>query len=394
MLSLSSRITRIAESQTVALTSLLATMKRQGKDVVSLGAGEPHFATPTFIRQAAIDAIQKDDTKYTAVNGLFELRRSMANWIYNEHGVEYSPDNIIVTCGAKHAIYQSIMVICDPGDAIIVPTPYWVSYPEQIKLAGGHFKTIRPQSSDLKITAEQLDKAISRKTKAFILNSPCNPSGVVYSKAELQAIAKVIKDSGIFLISDEIYDKIIYDQLDYASSAVFSDIRDQLIYINGVSKSFAMTGWRIGFLAANSHIVAAIKKYQGHSTTQATTISQRAAVQAYQADKIFLNEMLAEYQLRRDYVMQRLAHIKNARCHLPSGAFYAFPDFSSYFNKNMGIKSSLDFCYYLLEKFRVGLVPGAAFGMDAHVRLSFAASQEALAKAFDRIESALTTLSH
>ncbi|MBN1479827.1 pyridoxal phosphate-dependent aminotransferase [candidate division KSB1 bacterium] len=367
-------------------------MKREGKDVISLGAGEPDFATPYAIQQAATHAIQKGNTKYTAVSGIYELRQAISNWINNEYSVIYSPENIVVTSGAKHAIYQSIIAICDPGDEIIVPIPYWVSYPAQIELAGGVVKTITPQTMDLKITAEQIDQAITAKTKAIILNSPCNPSGVVYSKPELEAIARVIKRNGIYVISDEIYDKIIFDALEYSSMTYFADVRDQLIYVNGVSKSFAMTGWRIGFLAANSQIVSAVKKYQGHSTTHPTTISQVAALEAYRGDQSFHREMVAAFQQRRDYVMQRLSTIKKTGCVFPRGAFYAFPDLSLYYNKNMGIKSSLELCYYLLEQFGVGLVPGQAFGMDTHVRLSFATSLDVLKIAFDRIESGLKSL--
>lgn len=391
MLDISKRLQQISESQTVALTSLLLQMKRDGQDVVSLGAGEPDFQTPSHVKRAGIQAIKSDDTKYTAVSGIFELRQAITNWIEQEYGARYTPDNIVVTCGAKHAIYQSLMAICDPGDEILVPAPYWVSYPEQIKLAGGIFKPLWPDTHDLKITAAHLEKVISSTTKVLILNSPTNPTGAVYSKRELDDIAGVIAQSGIFVISDEIYDQIVYDA-PFASLAVYDNIREQLVYVNGVSKSFAMTGWRIGFAAADKRIAAAIVKYQGHSMTHPATISQRAAQTAYQSEKNFIKEMLAAYQKRRDYVMQRLSAMPHVKCAPPQGTFYAFPEVSSYYNRDMGINDSMALCYYLLQHSGVAIVPGAAFGMDAHVRLSFATSMNTLEMAFDRLESGLQSL--
>jgi aspartate aminotransferase len=270
--------------------------------------------------------------------------------------------------------------------------PYWVSYPEQIKLAGGIVKTIIPEGPDLKITAAQLERSLSPKTKAIILNSPSNPSGAVYTKAELTSIVRVLKNSGIYVISDEIYDKILFDNLKYTSMTVFDEIRDQLVYINGVSKSYAMTGWRIGFLAAHQSIVSAVVTYQGHSITHPSTISQKAALEAYRSEHSFINEMVRAYQHRRDYVMQRLAAIKNVTCIRPQGAFYAFPDLSWYYTKDMSVTNSLELCYYLLEHFGVATVPGAAFGMDQHVRLSYATSLDILEKALDRIQSGLESL--
>lgn len=391
---ISSRFKNISESKTVALTALAAQLKRQGKDVISLGAGEPDFATPEFIAQAGIRAIQSGDTKYTAVNGLFDLRDAISKWIQNERGATFSPEDIIVTNGAKHAVYQSILAVCDPGDEILIPAPYWVSYPEMVKMAGGIVKTIKPEKDNLKITANQLEKAITSKTRALIFNSPSNPSGAVYSRAELAEIVAVVQQHDIYVISDEIYDQIIFDDLEYASFCEFESVRDQLVYINGVSKGFAMTGWRIGFLAAHRDIINAIKKYQGHSTTNASTISQRAALAAYLGDKSFIGEMISAYQQRRGYVMQRLVQIRNVTCANPQGTFYAFPDVSSYYRRDKGITNSLELCTYLLEQFEIGLVPGAAFGLDRHVRLSFATSMSVLERAMDRMESGLRSLQH
>ncbi len=389
---ISCRCQNIGESQTVALTSRAAALKREGKDIISLGAGEPDFATPDTIAQAGIEAIESGRTKYTAVHGLADLREAVSDWIQLERGVLYSPEDIIITSGAKFAVFQSVMAICDPGDEIIIPAPYWVSYPEMVKLAGGVVKIIQPEKKTLKITAEHVKSAIGPKTRALILNSPSNPSGALYTKDELSDFVKVIHNSGIYVISDEIYDQIIFDDLTFASLLEFDNIRDQLIYINGVSKSFAMTGWRIGFLAAHSPVASAVKKYQGHSTTNPSTLSQYAALEAYRGDKKFIHTMVKAYQHRRDFIMQRLYHIEHATCTTPHGTFYAFPDFSSYYTRDKGVTNSVELCAYLLEQFGIGLVPGAAFGLDNHVRLSFATSMDELERAMHRIESGLHSL--
>ena len=393
MTAISSRFKRISESPTVQLTSLMAKMARDGVDVISLAAGQPDFQTPSRVNNAAIRAIQEGYTKYTPVDGAYDLKQAIVHWIKAQRGVTYSTGDIVVTCGAKHAIYQSILAICDPGDEILLPVPYWVSYPEQIKLGAGIAKPIAPLTNDLKITADQIEKEITHKTKALILNSPANPSGAVYSKEELSKIADVVHKYGIYVISDEIYDKIVFDGKRYASMTAFDKIRDQLIYVNGVSKSFAMTGWRIGFLAAHRDIVNVVIKYQGHSTTNPSSISQKAAVEAYRAEPSVVKNMLETYQQRRDYASQRLGAIKKIICIRPQGAFYAFPDVSAYYNKTMGVTSSFKLCRYLLTKYGVAIVPGSAFGMDNHVRLSFAASMDVLEKALDRIQTGLESLS-
>jgi len=388
---ISKRFTDISESKTVALNSVMAQMKREGKDVVGLGAGEPDFDTPDHIKKAAIKAINQGFTKYTPADGLFDLKEAIVSWIKSEHNVNYSPREIGITCGAKHAVYQSIAAVCDPGDEVVLPEPYWVSYPEQIKLAGAVIKTIEPEpDNELKITADQLGNAITDKTRLLILNSPSNPSGAVYAENELTDLAKVIADSGIYVLSDEIYDQIVFDNISYTSMTAYPEIREQLIYINGVSKSFAMTGWRIGFLAAHQDIATAVKKYQGHSTSNPASISQKAALAGYLEDKTFLNDMRAAFEKRRNYVHERLNAMPDVSCMLPKGAFYAFPDFSAYMNGE--ISSSLDFCSYLLKNHNVAIVPGMAFGMDGHARLSFATSMENLEKALDRIEEGLNAI--
>lgn len=389
---ISQRLGNVCESQTVALNGLMAKMRREGKDVVALGAGEPDFDTPDFIKEAAINSIKQGFTKYTPADGILELREAVCNWLKNEYEADYQTNEIIITNGAKHAVYEGILAVVDPGEEVLLPAPYWVSYPEQIKMAGGVEKILDTKKQDgYKITPQQLEQAISKKTRLLILNSPNNPSGAVYSEAELAGLVEVIKKTGIYVLSDEIYDTIIYDGNKYTSMIQFKEIRDQLLLVNGVSKSFAMTGWRIGYLAAHKDIVNAVKKYQGHSTSNPTSVSQKAALAGLLGNKDFLAIMNKAFTERRNYVQQRLTAIPGVTCLLPQGAFYAFPDFSFYYGKK-GIQGSIDLCSYLLEQFNVALVPGMAFGMENNTRLSFATSMAALEKALDRIENGLKSL--
>ena len=384
----------LGESQTVGLTSLTNDLIRRGNDVVTLGVGEPDFETPENIKQAGIRAIRQGYTKYTAADGLFELKQAIISWLEEKYNASYSPGEIVVTGGAKQAVAQAIFAVCDPRDEVIVPKPYWVSYPELVRFAGATVKHISTTpDSNLKITAAQLERAITPKTRMLILNSPGNPSGAVYQAEELQEIVDIIRMSGIFVLADEVYDQIVYDDKPFASLSSFAEIKDQLLYVNGVSKSFAMTGWRLGFLAANKDIAAAVKKYQGHTTSNASTISQHAAIEAYLGEKTFIQDMVSAYQQRRDYVVKRLKNLEKVECVLPQGAFYAFPDFSAYYNNDSGLSSSIEFCNYLLKEVNVAIVPGIAFGMDRHVRISYAASTATLEKALDRIEAGLESIS-
>lgn len=391
---LSKKFMNLGESQTVGLTSLTNDLIRRGNDVVTLGVGEPDFETPENIKQAGIRAIRQGYTKYTAADGLFELKQAIISWLEEKYNASYSPGEIVVTGGAKQAVAQAIFAVCDPRDEVIVPKPYWVSYPELLRFAGATVKHISTTpDSNLKITAAQLERAITPKTRMLILNSPGNPSGAVYQAEELQEIVDIIRMSGIFVLADEVYDQIVYDDKPFASLSSFAEIKDQLLYVNGVSKSFAMTGWRLGFLAANKDIAAAVKKYQGHTTSNASTISQHAAIEAYLGEKTFIQDMVSAYQQRRDYVVKRLKNLEKVECVLPQGAFYAFPDFSAYYNNDSGLSSSIEFCNYLLKEVNVAIVPGIAFGMDRHVRISYAASTATLEKALDRIEAGLESIS-
>jgi aspartate aminotransferase len=395
MTKLSHQFSQISESQTVALSGMMAELKRNGVDVVALGAGEPDFDTPDSIKEAAITAIHKGYTKYTPADGIFELKQAITEWLADEYGAEYDPSQIVITCGAKHAVYQAIAAVCNPDDQILLPAPYWVSYPEQIKLAGAH-PVILPakQEQGFKVTPEQLESALNDRIKLIILNNPSNPTGAVYSETELKSLIDVLASKSVFVLADEIYDKIVFKS-NFVSMLKFSSIRERLLLINGVSKSFAMTGWRIGFLAADKRIIAGIRKFQGHTTSNPASVSQYAALQAYRGDKTFIAKMVAEFAKRREYLYDRLMNIAGIECVLPQGAFYFFPDVSAFFEKKgngQPIKNSLQLCRYLLQEHKVGVVPGSAFGMDTHVRLSFATSMEILEKAMDRIEEGLNAL--
>ena len=395
-MALAQRMIKMQESQTVALNSTLARLKREGKDIVALGAGEPDFDTPDFIKEAAIEAIRHGYTKYTPAEGSMELREAIAGWLQEAYGAHYTPREIVVTAGAKYAVFQAILAVCDPGSEVILPQPYWVSYPEMIQLADATCRLIDPADRNhLKISAAELKAAINAKTRLVILNSPSNPSGAVYSREELAALVEVIRDSGVYLLSDEIYDQIVFDENGYTSLTQFPEIRSQLLLVNGVSKSYAMTGWRIGFLAAPEEIAVAVIKYQGHTTSNPASISQKAALAGYLGSKTFIGEMRGAFLARRDYVYKRLMAMPRVKCLLPQGAFYAFPDVSAWYGREKNgyrIIDSVSFCQYLLQEFGVAIVPGCAFGMDTHVRLSYATSMAVLEKALDRIENGIQSL--
>jgi aspartate aminotransferase len=396
MAKLSSKFSNITESKTVALKTVLQTMKREGKDIVALGAGEPDFDTPEHIKEAAIKALRAGFTKYTPADGIIELKEAIAAYIKSDFGVEYEPAEIVVTCGAKHAVFQGILAICEEGDEVLLPIPYWVSYPEQVKLSGAMLKILNTsESNQFKIRPEQLLNEINSKTKLLILNSPSNPSGAVYTREELSELADVISESGIYVLSDEIYDKIVYDNAEFVSLASFPKIRDQVLLVNGVSKTFSMTGWRIGFLAGDREIISAVVKFQGHSTSNTASISQRASITALTESKEFFTARLTEFDKRRKYVHKRLTAIPKVSCMIPQGAFYAFPRFAEYYGAQYDgkvISNSTDICEYLIKYHGVAIVPGGAFGMDEHVRLSFATSMENLDKALNRIETGLAQL--
>ena len=385
---LAKRTQNLNPSSTLAITAKAKKLKSEGHDIVNFAAGEPDFDTPDFIKDAAITAIKTGFTKYTPTTGIPELKKIIADKLRKDNSLEYDPSQIVVSCGAKHSIFNALFVLLNKGDEVIIPSPYWVSYPEMVRLSEGKpcFIETLPQN-DFKITIKDLEKYINPKTKAIILNSPSNPTGCIYTEDELRQIAKICVAKKILVISDEIYEKIMFDNLKHVSIASFGkDIYNLTITVNGLSKSYSMTGWRIGYLAGPADIVDAISKLQDHSTSNPTSISQKAAVAALNAPDDFSKLMAFEFQKRRDYTIERLNKIKRIGFVKPKGAFYIFCDVSK-----VGL-NSLTFANRLLDEVYVSLIPGIGFGRDDYVRISFATSLEQIEKGMDRIEGWLNKL--
>ncbi|MGE4170490.1 MAG: pyridoxal phosphate-dependent aminotransferase [Candidatus Margulisiibacteriota bacterium] len=384
---------QLEDSITIAVTSLAKKLKAEGKDVVGFGAGEPDFHTPKNIQTAGIDAIQAGKTCYTPESGIVELKNAICDKLKRDNQLDYTPDNIVVSCGAKHSIINTLMALIDPGDEIVIPAPYWVSYVDQAKLVSGVAVIVKTdESTGFKITADMLQRHLTPKSKLLILNSPSNPTGMVYSKAELEAIAKVVEaHPRLFVISDEIYEKLIYTEQPHVSIAQLgSVIKDRTIVINGVSKSYAMTGWRIGYLAAPAPIAKAIGRIQGHTTSNPTTPSQWASVEALNGSQDDVAVMKAEFDRRRHYMVATLNTIPGFSCLEPEGAFYAFPNISALYGKRCAsgvIANSADFCNFLLKEALVACVPGSGFGADAYIRLSYSTSMADIEKGLGRIKA-------
>ncbi|HUU27854.1 MAG TPA: pyridoxal phosphate-dependent aminotransferase [archaeon] len=397
-MSLSKCISRIEESITLAITAKAKAMKAQGLDVIGMSAGEPDFDTPENIKQAAIKAIKDGVTKYTPTAGTPELRKAVAEKFKKDNGLDYRPEEIIVGCGAKHSVFVAIMALVDEGDEVIIPTPYWVSYPEMVKVAGGTPVILETTSeNELKVTAQELKKAITPKTKIFILNSPSNPSGMVYTKKELLSLAEVLRSTKVWVISDEIYEKILYDGAEHHSiAALDKQVFSRTITINGVSKSYSMTGWRIGYAAGPLEVIKGMGKLQSQEISNPCSIAQVATIEALTGPQDSVAMMVKAFDERRRYLVGRLNAMQGISCVNPRGAFYAFPDFSAYYGKKANgraISGSVEMCNYLLEEMRVAVVPGEGFGADKHLRISYATSMEAIKKALDRIEEGLKKLS-
>ena len=396
-MAISERAKKANPSPTLAITARAKQMKAEGIDVVSFGAGEPDFDTPDNIKEACIEAIRAGLTKYTPSSGTPELKQAICEKFKKENGLEYEPANIAVSIGAKHSIYNTIMALCDPGDEVIIPTPYWVTYSEQVKLAEGVSVFVHTdESTDFVTTAEQIAEYITPKTKILILNSPCNPTGAVYDPDEIKRIAELAVEKQFYVISDEIYEHLIYDGKKHVSTASFGpEIKKLTVTVNGVSKTYSMTGWRVGYLAAEKEIAAAIGRIQDHSTTNPVTFVQKATIEALRGPQNTVREMAREFDRRRKYMVERLNSIPGIRCAVPRGAFYAFPNISQLFGKKgrgKEIIRSDSFADYLLETARVAVVPGSGFGADTNIRLSYATSMEAIEKGLDRIEEAVAEL--
>ncbi len=385
---LAERLKKINPSSTLAITSKAKKLKSEGKDIVNFAAGEPDFDTPDFIKAAAISAINSGFTKYTPTTGIPELKKLICEKFKKDNSLEYAPDQIIVSNGAKHSIYNILMVLASHSDEVLIPLPYWVSYPEMVNLCQATPRFIRTSAeNNFKITEKDLTKHISAKTKVFILNSPSNPAGSVYNKEELEMIAKICVKKNIFVISDEIYEKIIFDGSKHESIAsINKDIYNLTITVNGLSKSHSMTGWRIGYLGAPIDIANAISNLQDHSTSNPNSIAQKAAAAALSAPDDFSKKLCQEFQKRRNYLADRLKQIKNLSFCLPGGAFYMFVNIAK-----TGL-NSFDFAKRLLDEEYVSLIPGASFVMDDYIRISFATSIEELKKGMDRIEKWVVNL--
>ncbi len=389
-------VSSVEESRTMAISALIKKLKSEGKNVLSFSAGEPDFPTPEFIKKAAIKAINDNFTRYTPNEGHPALLNAIIQKFSKENNLEFKPQNILVSDGAKHSIYNLLMAICNPGDEVIFQAPYWVSYPEMVKLAQAKPVIIDAGvEQGYKITPAQLQKAITKKTKAFIFNTPSNPTGAIYSKKEISGLAEVLKDKEIFIISDEIYEKIVFDGEVHFSIGSIDYLRDKTITVNGVSKAYAMTGWRIGYAGGKTEVIKLARNLQSHSTSNAASISQAAALAALTETSNAISEMVDMFKIRRDFIYESLNKIKGIKCPLPKGAFYVFYDVSEYYGKHLNgiaIKDSTSFCNYLLSEVNVGLVPGIAFGNDNCVRMSYACSFEELADGLERITKALSKL--
>ena len=390
---LSDRINNLSTSQTLAMAALARELKSQGKDIISLSLGEPDFNTPDFIKEAAKKAIDENYSTYSPVDGYMDLKEAICRKFKRDNNLDYKPSNIVVSTGAKQSLYNIAQVLLNDGDEVILPAPYWVSYSEIVKLSGGIPVEV-PTSieNDFKITPEQLEAAITPKTKMIWYSSPCNPSGSVYSREEFTAIAEVLKKyPNILIIADEIYEHINFSGT-FCSMASISGMFERTITVNGVAKAFAMTGWRIGYIGAPEFIAKACTKMQGQVTSGANSIAQRATITAVDADPSVLNEMVAAFKSRRDLVVKLIKEIPGLKINIPEGAFYVFPDVSSYFGKTLRgtlIKNADDFSMYLLSEANVATVTGDAFGNPNCIRFSYATNEEILTEAMKRIKEVL-----
>lgn len=379
-------------STTLAIDSLYKQMKAEGKDVVGFGAGEPDFPTPEHIKQAGIDAIENNQTKYTPAAGLMDLRKAACYRLKADCGLAYEPTQIVVASGAKHSIYIALMCLCNPGDEVIIAAPYWVSYSEMVKQAGAIPVILTTgEAQHFKLTPEQLDAAITDKTKAFMLNSPSNPTGMVYTRDELAALAEVCCRHNLYVIADEIYCNLVYDGIEFVSFASLSDdVKERTILVNGVSKSYAMTGWRIGYAAANTALAKVMGNYLSHSTGAPSTISQHAAITALCGPQEDMEVMRRAFEKRRDHLVERMNRVSGVSCIKPQGAFYVMMNMQSFLGKTLygkRIESAEDFAQLFLEKGLVATVPCTAFAAPGFIRWSYATSIQEIDKGMDRLET-------
>ena len=387
---ISKRVSQISPSPTLSITAKAKKMQAEGVNVIGFGAGEPDFDTPVNIKEAAKKAIDKGFTKYTPTAGTKELKDAICAKFKKDNNLEYSPDEILVSCGAKHSLFNIVVTLCNEDDEVILPSPYWVSYPEMIKVAGAKAVILNTaKECGFKITPEQLEKAIRPNTKLLILNSPSNPTGMVYGESELKELSRIITKAGIYCISDEIYEKVIYDQQHVSIASLGEEIKKKTIVVNGVSKAYAMTGWRIGYAAGPKEIIQAMSNLQDHSTSNPTSIAQAASVEALSGSQDDLEKMVREFKRRRDFMVDRINAITGISTINPQGAFYCWVDISSILQKSANgkkIMNSMDLTDALLNDVHVAVVPGGVFGDDNYIRLSYATSMENIIEGLNRIE--------
>lgn len=394
---ISQRAQRTSPSPTLAITAKARKMREEGIDVLSFGAGEPDFDTPEFIKEAAITALREGFTKYTPTAGIEPLRKAICEKLWRDNGLKYEPNQIIVTCGGKHALYNTFQVICDPGDEVIIPAPYWVSYPEMVKLADGvPVFVYADESTNFVPTIDTIREKITARTRAIVINSPCNPTGAVFPCQTLKEIASLALKHDLYIISDEIYEKMVYDGHEHFSIASLGEeVKKRTILVNGMSKAYSMTGWRIGYAAAERELISAMTRIQDQSTSNPTSIAQRAALAALQAPEDAVKQMVSAFAERRRVIVDGLNSIPGFRCAEPGGAFYAFPNVSALYGKRWGdrvINNSDTFAEYLLEVARVAVVPGSGFGADENIRLSYACSLDTIRNGIARIAQAVQGL--
>lgn len=396
---LAQRISRIKPSATLAINAKAKELKRNGVNVVNFGVGEPDCDTPESIREAAVKSICSGQTRYTAVGGIDELKDAICRTIKADYGLSYGLENVLVSCGGKHALYNLFQALLDPGDEVIIPSPFWVSYPDMVELAGATPVIVRcTEENDFRLTPRDLEDAITPRTRLFILNSPSNPTGKYYGEKDLQGLAEVLlRHENVLIASDDIYYRILSGGRKWVNiGMVEKRLLDRTFIVNGVSKSYCMTGWRIGYLVGNAEAIKAATKVQSQSTSNPTSISQWASVEALNGDQANVERMGQIFEVRRRLVLDRLSRLPGVTCPEPDGAFYVFPNFSAYFGRKAGgraITGSVDLADYLMEVAHVAVVPGLAFGEDKCLRLSYALSGEEISRGFDAIETALKKLS-
>ena len=391
------RVKEIGASPTMMVAAEAKKLKSEGVDVIDLSMGEPDFHTPNNIKDVGRNAIEENRTRYTLNQGTNELRTAIVAKFKRDNNLDYNLNEIIVSSGAKHSLYNSILATINPGDEVIIPAPYWVSYPAMVSLAGGKNVVIETEEkTGFKVTPEQLQSAITSKTKMFILCNPSNPTGTVYTKQELESLAEIVLKNNFYVLADEIYEKLVYDNFKFTSFASLNpEIKKRTILVNGISKTYAMTGWRIGYTAGPESVISAINKIQSHTTSHASSISQHAAIEAVAGPQYVISEMIDEFRKRREYFYNELTSMKGITCYKPKGAFYLFPNISHYLHTKsavLKVENSFDFAMHLLYEAHIAVVPGSAFGKEGYLRLSYATSMDHLHEAIFRLKKALNKI--